>query len=228
MAKPNKRRKTGRADSRAIAPLSILVTAGPTREYIDTIRFISNPSSGRMGYAIATAAADRGHDVTLISGPVTLAPPNRVNVVNVETGSEMAAAAKRAFRSADAAVFTAAVCDYRPARRERRKLPKQAGGMSIDLLATEDIAASLGRRKGSRVTLAFALEDHDGRTKAERKRIAKNADAILLNGPANISSERAKFDFLDADGQWHEWPAGTKERVAVKIVKEIECMCASR
>lgn len=204
------------------------MTAGPTREYIDSIRFISNPSSGRMGYAIATAAAKRGHDVTLISGPVHLPRPRGATVVSVETGGEMATAAKRAFRTADAAIFTAAVCDYRPARRQPRKLPKQVDGMSIDLVATEDIAASLGRRKGRRITLAFALEDHEGRAKAERKRLAKHADAILLNGPANLNSDRAKFEFLDAVGQWHDWPEGTKAAVAMKIVRTIEELCTRR
>lgn len=208
--------------------MSIVVTAGPTREYLDSIRFISNPSSGRMGYAIATAAAKRGHDVTLISGPVSLRAPAKVTLVRTETGQQMAEATKRAFRNADAAIFAAAVCDYRPRKRLARKLPKRNEGMTIDLVPTQDIAATLGRRKGRRITLAFALEDHDGRAKAARKRLAKNADAILLNGPANIDSSRAKFEFLDADGQWHEWPEGTKAQVASRIIRAVERLQATR
>lgn len=205
--------------------LHIVITAGPTREYIDSIRFISNPSSGRMGYAIANAAARRGHRVTLVSGPVTLSAPKNVDIVHVETGRQMATATRCAFRTADAAVFAAAVCDYRPVKRARRKLPKQSGGLSLELEATEDIAASLGRRKGRRVTVAFALEDHNGRAKAERKRLAKHADAILLNGPANIESDRATFEFLDSQGAWSAWPSGPKSTIAVRIVRAVEGLC---
>lgn len=209
-------------------PLRILITAGPTREYIDSIRYISNPSSGRMGYDIAKAAARRGHVVTLVSGPVALPAPKCVEVIHVETGREMANAAKRAFDNADAAIFAAAVCDYRPARRQMKKLPKQQNGLTLDLVATEDIAATLGKRKRNRVTLAFALEDHDGRKKAERKRDAKHADGILLNGPENLHAKRAKFEFLDAEGRWHDWPEGSKSQIALRIVQAIETMCRNR
>ncbi|HPF40529.1 MAG TPA: phosphopantothenoylcysteine decarboxylase [Phycisphaerae bacterium] len=227
MAKRRPQRASARSN-RASDPLHILITAGPTREYIDAIRFISNPSSGRMGYAIATAAAARGHRVTLVSGPVALPAPQGVETLLVETGREMATAAGRAFRDADAAIFTAAVCDYRPVRRERHKLPKNPDGVTIEMTTTEDIAASLGRRKGRRVTLAFALEDRNGRQKAERKRIVKHADAILLNGPANLNADRATFEFLDAEGRWHAWPSGTKQRIAERIIRTVEKMCASR
>ncbi|GMV98559.1 MAG: hypothetical protein AMXMBFR83_29090, partial [Phycisphaerae bacterium] len=105
--------------------MNLLVSAGPTREYFDSVRFISNASSGKMGYAIAAEAARRGHRVTLISGPVGLDPPAGVTVVRVTSAAEMADACKRAFRLADAAVMTAAVCDYRPARRLAYKRPKR-------------------------------------------------------------------------------------------------------
>lgn len=216
------------ASKRNARPLNLIITAGPTREYLDTIRYLSNPSSGRMGYAIAAAAKQRGHSVKLISGPVAIAAPAGVQLIHAETGRDMAAAARRAFRDADAAIFSAAVCDYRPARRRTKKLPKQSEGLTLDLVATEDIAASLGRKKGRRVTIAFALEDHDGRKKAARKRIAKNADAILLNSPANIDSRRAKFEYLDADGEWHDWPEGSKSQLAIRIVRAVEALCGSR
>ncbi len=129
------------ASKRNARPLNLIITAGPTREYLDTIRFLSNPSSGKMGYAIAAAAKQRGHSVTLISGPVAIAAPAGVQLIHADTGREMATAAKRAFRDADAAIFSAAVCDYRPVRRRTKKLPKQSDGLTIDLVATEDIAA---------------------------------------------------------------------------------------
>lgn len=228
MAKPGRTNAGPSSKRRSKPSLKIVITAGPTREYLDSVRFLSNPSSGKMGYAIAAAAARRGHDVVLVSGPVSLSPPPSVRVVSVETGKEMAAAAKQAFQDADAAIFAAAVCDYRPARRRSRKLPKRNSGLSIDLVPTEDIAATLGRSKGNRVTLAFALEDHDGRAKAERKRIAKHADAMLLNAPSNIDSNRAKFEFLDPGGAWHDWPEGTKARIAIRVVRSTEALCASR
>jgi len=141
--------------------VKLLVSAGPTREFFDSVRFISNPSSGRMGYAIAREAARRGHEVALVSGPVTLKPPKGVNIVRVTTAAEMARACKRAFRQADVAVMTAAVCDYRPAQPSKQKLAKQARAKRVLLEPTEDIAATLGRSKGNRILVAFAMEDHD-------------------------------------------------------------------
>ena len=171
--------------------MKLLVSAGPTREFFDSVRFLSNASSGRMGYAIARAAALLGHEVTLVTGPVAIEPPRGVKVVRVVTSAEMAAACKRAFTRADAAVMAAAVCDYRPARHSARKMPKSNRSLRVLLEPTEDIAASLGRRKGRRVLIGFALEDHDGRTHAERKLRTKRFDLIILNGPANIGTDKA-------------------------------------
>lgn len=208
--------------------LHILITAGPTREYLDTVRFISNPSSGKMGYAIAAAAARRGHRVTLVSGPVELKPPSGVETFQVVAGAEMALAARRAFKSADAAVFCAAVCDYRPSTRVGRKLPKTKRRLTLELVPTEDIAASLGRTKGRRVTIAFALEDHDGRNKAEKKLRKKNADAILLNGLATIGAGDARFEFLKRGGEWEPWPRLSKAVVARRVVSAVEELVANR
>ncbi len=204
--------------------LHVVVTAGPTREYFDCVRFISNPSSGKMGYAIAEAAAVAGHRVTLISGPVALRPPRsrRVTTISVTTAAEMAKATKEAFKEADAAVFTAAVCDYRPRRRAIRKLAKKHASKSVELVPTEDIAAACGRIKGDRITVAFAMEDHDGRAHAERKLTHKNCDAIVLNGPENVGCDRAAVEVLVRDGKWQPWPAGVKSAVAGRLIREIE------
>lgn len=206
--------------------LRILITAGPTREYLDSVRFISNPSSGKMGYAIAEAARNAGHHVTLISGPVTLTPPIGVTTIHVESTAEMAAAAKKAFAKCDVAIFTAAVCDYRPRQRARLKLPKKRGGLSLRLVPTIDIAATLGRRKGRRITIAFALEDDDARRHAEAKLRRKNCDAIVLNSPATIGAETARMEFLVRGGRWQIWPTGSKKAIASHLVREIESMVA--
>jgi phosphopantothenoylcysteine decarboxylase/phosphopantothenate--cysteine ligase len=199
-----------------------VITAGPTREFFDSVRFISNPSTGKMGYAIAEAAAAAGHHVTLVSGPVALTPPPGVKRIPVVTAAEMAAATKRAFVKADAAIFVAAVCDYRPLRRAAKKLPKTAGPKSLVLVPTEDIAASLGRIKGRRVTIAFAMEDHVARPHAERKLVVKNCDAIILNSPQSVGSDTARVDFLVKGGDWRRWPAASKRGIARRIIRETE------
>ncbi|MFH1418968.1 MAG: phosphopantothenoylcysteine decarboxylase [Planctomycetota bacterium] len=221
--KPQKKR-SGRRKRR----LHILITAGPTREYFDSVRFISNPSSGKMGYAIAEAAANAGHRVTLVSGPVSLDPPKHVRTIHVETAAEMATAAKRAFASADAAIFVAAVCDYRPQRRAARKTAKQAKPKSIALVPTEDIAAALGKVKRRRITVAFAMEDHAARAHAEAKLRRKNCDAIVLNGPENVGSDSASVEFLTRDSRWEHWPAASKSRVAGRLVRQLERLAAQR
>ena len=175
-----------------------------------------------MGYAIASAAAEAGHDVTLISGPVALSAPSGVKTIVVTSAAEMAEAAKRAFDRADAAVLTAAVCDYRPRRTAKLKLAKKAVSKTVTLVPTEDIAAALGRRKGGRITLAFAMEDHDARLHAERKMARKRCDAIVLNGPENVGSDKATVEYLVRGGAWQRWRRATKAAVAKRLVREVE------
>ena len=174
-----------------------------------------------MGYAIAEAAAAKGHRVTLVSGPVAMKPPKGVTTIAVTTAAEMAAASKAAFAETDAAIFTAAVCDYRPRRRAGRKTAKKARSKTVVLVPTEDIAASLGRRKGNRITIAFAMEDHDGRLRAERKLLRKNCDAIVLNGPENVGSEQASVQWLVRGGRWQRWPRASKRQVARRLIGEL-------
>jgi phosphopantothenoylcysteine decarboxylase/phosphopantothenate--cysteine ligase len=208
--------------------MRILVTAGPTREFFDTVRFISNPSSGKMGYALARAAKRRGHDVVLVSGPVALSPPNDVEVVNVVSASEMSRACKSVFTDCAAVIMTAAVCDYRPEYRLDHKLKKQAKLRAIKLLPTEDILATLGRRKGGRVLIGFAMEDRAAHRHAESKLRRKNLDAIFLNGPENIGGSRATMELLLAGGEWQTWPPGTKSALATKVVRLAERLVEER
>lgn len=202
--------------------MKLLVSAGPTREFFDSVRFISNPSSGKMGYAIAREAARRGHEVTLVSGPVALAPPKGVKLVPVITAAEMARACKRAFLKADVAVMTAAVCDYRPAEPAKQKLAKQACPKRVLLEPTEDIAAALGRKKGCRILVAFAMEDHDAHRRAERKLAKKNCDLIVLNGPENIGSDRAIVEMFTRETGWSKPIRGSKPTIARQLVRTIE------
>lgn len=205
--------------------MKILITAGPTREYFDTIRFVSNPSSGKMGYALAAAAAARGHDVTLVSGPVSIPPPAGVRTVLVISGAEMAAAVKAAWPAQDAAIMAAAVCDYRPARQLPKKMPKSNKPLVLRLLATEDILRSCGAAKRpGQVLVGIALEDHDGRAHTEAKLQRKNCDAFVLNGPANIGSDLADVEVLVAGQGWTPWRRASKERVAARLIRLVEAL----
>ena len=206
----------------------ILITAGPTREYFDSVRFISNPSTGKMGYALAAAAARRGHEVTLVSGPVALPSPAGCRCISVVTAAEMAIAAKRGFRRSDAAILTAAVCDYRPTRPMKRKLAKQNRSRSLMLVPTEDIATSLGRVKRKRVIVGFAMEDHDHRAHAETKLRRKRCDAIVLNGPENVGSDNAVIEIFRADGTWSPRYSASKRAVATRIIRLTESLHEAR
>jgi len=207
--------------------LRILITAGPTREFFDSVRFISNPSTGKMGYALAVAALRRGHEVTLVSGPVALKPPGGCRCIHVVSAAEMADASKRAFRRADAAILTAAVCDYRPTHPLKRKLAKQSRPRPITLAPTEDIATSLGRVKKHRVIIGFAMEDHDHHAHAEAKLRRKRCDAIVLNGPENVGSDAAAIEIFHAAGHWSPACTGSKRAIATRIIRLTESLRAA-
>jgi phosphopantothenoylcysteine decarboxylase / phosphopantothenate---cysteine ligase len=204
--------------------MNLLISAGPTREFFDSVRFISNPSSGKMGYAIAAAAVRRRHNVLLVSGPVNLEPPKGVNIVRVTTAAEMSAACKKAYPFADAAVMTAAVCDYRPAKQAKRKQPKSPRPKRVLLEPTEDIAAALGRLKDHQLLIGFAMEDSDPRRKAERKCKRKNCDLMVLNGPENVGRDEAAVELFTPGGGWQEPISGTKVAIAAELVRAIEEM----
>jgi len=211
-------------DNRA---MRILITAGPTREYLDPVRFLSNASSGKLGYAIAAVAARRGHRVELISGPVALKLPPGAKVTSVVTSEEMFQAAVRLFAKCDVGILAAAVCDYRPAKRSARKLKKTGGGLTLRLHLTRDIAAYLGRIKGDRKLIGFALESHDGLRNAEEKLRRKRCDAMILNRPDTIGADRATIQVLHAPNRWDRPVTGTKLRLAAKIVALAETLEAA-
>ena len=169
---------------------TVLVTAGPTREYMDPVRFISNPSSGKMGYALARAARRAGARVVLVSGPVDLRPPRGVRLVRVESAREMYRAVMAEFRRADILVMAAAVSDYRPARRLRRKMKKGRRRMTLALVRTDDILAAAAARKGKKIVAGFAAETGDPLREARRKLEEKGLDLIVGN---DVSSPGAGF-----------------------------------
>ena len=163
------------APVRDLAGVRVVVSAGPTREYLDPVRFISNPSSGKMGFAVAEAARDRGADVTLVTGPVSLADPAGVKVVRIDSALQLRDAVVGAAEAADIVVMTAAVADYRAATQSGEKQAKVAGNVTIHLTPNPDILAELGRNKGKRVLVGFAMETHAGVERAAGKAQRKNA-----------------------------------------------------
>ena len=183
--------------------LHVVVTAGPTREYIDPVRYLSNESSGRMGFRIAEAAAARGHRVTLVAGPVHLETPPKVDRVDVVSARDMLAATREAFREADALFMAAAVADWRPARRLAGKWRKKDDGSdeaSIPLVKNPDVVATLAKRKGDRIVVGFALETADGLRRAKRKLERKSLDFVALNDASALNAARSTVTIVGRDG----------------------------
>lgn len=206
---------------------SILVTAGATREAIDPVRYISNYSTGKMGYAIAGALARRGAEVILVSGETNLAVPDGVQRVDVSSAEEMYLATKERFSKCDGAVMCAAVADYTPVSVASEKIKKSDDDMSIELKKTVDIAAALGREKGSRVLVGFALETQNESQNASLKLEKKNLDFIVLNSlrdaGAGFGGDTNKVTFVDAAGS-ESLPLMSKVEVAERIIDKIETL----
>ena len=202
-----------------------LVTAGATIEAIDPVRFISNHSSGKMGYAVAEALAARGAAVTLVSGRTALATPEGVERVDVLSAEQMYQACVERFEQMDGAVMCAAVADYTPAVVADEKLKKSDNDLSIALKRTKDIAAELGSKKGSRVLVGFAMETQNERENAASKLERKNFDFIVLNSlreaGAGFRGDTNVVTLIDGAGA-EELPLMTKREVAERIVDKIE------
>ncbi len=181
-----------------------------------------------MGYAISIEAARRGHEVTLISGPVDLPAPHGMQVIGVVSADEMLQACVREFEKCHAAIMTAAVCDYRPAERLQKKLKKQHRARSIQLQPTEDILTRLGRAKGRRVVIGFAMEDRDEHKNAEAKLRRKRCDAIVLNGIGNVGSDNAEVQILRCDTGWGIPQSGTKAQIASVVADLVEALATAQ
>ncbi len=208
-----------------------VVTAGATIEAIDPVRYISNHSTGKMGYAIAEELALRGARVTLVSGRTSLCVPTGVNRVDVVSAHDMYEAAVEAFAEADGAVMCAAVADYTPAEVSEVKIKKGDGELSIPLKRTRDIAAELGASKGSKILVGFALETNDELENAEKKLERKNFDFVVLNSlrdsGAGFGVDTNKVTFVSRGGH-EELPLMAKSEVAVSITDKIEKLCCAR
>ena len=202
--------------------MQFLVTAGPTREHIDSVRFLSNPSSGAMGYAVAQAAARRGHDVCLISGPTHLQPPQGVEFISVTSAREMLEAVLREHGRCDCLVMTAAVSDYTPARPIQGKIKKQPGGMSLELARTADILLSVADAAEGRIHIGFALEVDDAEANAKEKLKSKKLDFIVLNGPESFRSDETTATIIGADGSTNHFERVAKTALAAAIVEQAE------
>ena len=199
----------------------ILVTAGPTRERIDPVRYLSNDSSGKMGFAIAEASVAAGHEVTLIAGPVELETPKGVKRINVESAREMLAEVREAFPECDTLFMAAAVCDFRPARRLRGKWRKKDVGQeraTLELLPNPDILGTITRRKGDRLVVGFALETSDGLRRAREKLERKRMDYVVLNGPSALNAVKTSVKILGRDGSQRDLVGRTKRAVAKALV----------
>jgi len=178
------------AASQDLAGRSLVVTAGRTEEDIDPIRFVTNRSTGRMGYAVGACAVRRGARVVLVSGPTELAPPTGADLVPVRTVAEMDEATRTAFERADGLVMTAAVLDFRPENTAPSKIKKRSKGLTLTLLPTHDFLVDLGRTKGDRLVVGFAMETDDAEANARRKLEEKHLDLIVLN---DLTVEGAGF-----------------------------------
>jgi phosphopantothenoylcysteine decarboxylase/phosphopantothenate--cysteine ligase len=202
--------------------MRVLITAGPTREYLDDVRYLSNASSGRMGYALAQAARRAGWDVVLVSGPVELPAPDGCEVHLVETTAQMREACIGVFGQCDGVIAAAAVCDYKPRERITGKLSKTGGPIILEMIETDDVLAELGAMKGPRWVMGFALEAQNPRENALQKLRRKNCDWILLNAPTAIGSESNTVELLGAAGDTLASWSGTKPLVARSIIDWLE------
>ncbi|TDL35090.1 bifunctional phosphopantothenoylcysteine decarboxylase/phosphopantothenate--cysteine ligase CoaBC [Jeotgalibacillus sp. S-D1] len=204
----------------------VLITAGPTREHVDPIRFFTNHSSGKMGYAIAAKALELGAEVTLVSGPVTIPAPAGVNVIQIETAEEMKIAVMQHYREMDIIIKSAAVADYRPAVHHSEKIKKKDGAMVMEFERTADILKTLGQEKEHQILVGFAAETQDVEYYAMKKLQDKNADIIVAN---NVKQEGAGFSgdtnivtIYHRDGSKKELPLLSKEKVAEALLLEVD------
>ena len=200
----------------------ILITSGPTRQYLDPVRFLTNGSSGKMGGALAQAVLDAGHEAVVISGPVSVRYPEAAAVVFVKTTEEMLAAALEHFPRCIGAIAAAAPCDFRPKELQTQKIRKTGLHLTVELIETPDVIGALGRRKrADQWTVAFALETEEGMARAMAKLRTKQADLIVVNQPNAIDSDSSSVQILGLDGAI-VGASGPKTSVAQAILERIQ------
>lgn len=218
----------GMLAQRDLVGKTLLITAGPTREPIDAVRFISNPSTGKMGFALAAAARDRGAHVILISGPTEITAPPNVEFIRVITAQEMHNAVMASVEKSHAVIMSAAVSDFRPATSSERKIKKDEAETALKLERTEDILLKLGKSKGSRVLVGFAAETEDLERNALQKLRNKNLDLIVANDVlktgAGFATDTNIVSIYDSTGKKNELPMTAKSGVAAEIISMVAAL----
>ncbi|MBO8176475.1 MAG: bifunctional phosphopantothenoylcysteine decarboxylase/phosphopantothenate--cysteine ligase CoaBC [Bacillus sp. (in: Bacteria)] len=212
-------------ESQPLKGKKVLITAGPTRERLDPVRFFTNRSTGKMGYALAEVASSFGADVTLVSGPTSLVPPANVEFVSVESAEEMYQAVIERLSDSDIVIKSAAVADYRPKQTYQQKMKKQDGDLMIELERTKDILKEIGKRKTTQYVVGFAAETNDVEHYARQKLEKKNADMIVANNVitagAGFGTDTNIVTFVKKDGSTKTLPLMSKHEVAEKLFEEI-------
>lgn len=199
----------------------ILITSGPTRQYLDPVRYLTNASSGRMGAALVEASLALGHKVTVVSGPVEVKYPAGARVVPVVSTEEMLTICREEFDSCDGLIGAAAPCDYRPVHVEPNKIAKTGQPLELHLIETDDIVATLGAEKGFRWVVGFALETEDHRLRALAKLERKHCDLIVSNSVSAMDSLDNEVEILNPAGTVLKQIAGSKRLVADEILAVI-------
>jgi len=209
-----------------------LITAGPTREPIDPVRYLSNRSSGRMGYAIAEAAIEAGHKVVLISGPVNLDPPHGAQLVSISTGDEIFDAVYERVRECDVLVMCAAVVDYKPKQVSKNKIKKRDANLSLELVPTRDILASLPKGDRHYVVVGFAAETENLEANAQRKLQEKNCDVVVANdvsrADSGMESDENEVTILFRDDEKKTISRAPKKILARELIKIFANVCEKR
>lgn len=218
----DRRARRTRSDSmKSPSEIRFLITAGPTREFIDPIRFISNRSSGKMGYALAEAARALSPHVVLVSGPTELARPKDVEFVPVTTTQEMADAVLARYDHCDVSIMAAAVCDFRPKTTATQKIKKTKLGGTLELEPTIDILAELGKRKKSQTLVGFAAETEDIEANALDKLQRKHLDLIIANDTRAFESDTNAVTLIGRNGKPERLPEMSKTKVAAVIIQRV-------
>jgi phosphopantothenoylcysteine decarboxylase / phosphopantothenate---cysteine ligase len=201
----------------------ILITSGPTRQYLDPVRYLSNASSGQMGAALAEAALALGHEVVIVSGPVQIEYPAGAELIGVTSTEEMLTVAKERFARCDGVIGAAAPCDYRPVDVADHKLRKTGQPLTLTLVETPDVLATLGQGKGpEQWAVGFALETEDARFSALAKLERKSCDLMVLNGVTAINSSHNEVEIIASNGEMVHRASGDKLSVARQIMKLIQ------
>lgn len=200
----------------------ILITSGPTRQYLDPVRYLTNASSGRMGAALAAAALQHGHEVVVVSGPVAVDYPPGADVIQVVTTDDMLRAAGEIFPHCDGAIGAAAPCDYKPRQVSNQKLSKTGQPISLELVETPDVIAVLGQSKRrDQWVVGFALETDDRHFRATVKLQKKCCDLMVSNAPEAIDAADNHVELLGRDGHIIETISGSKQHVADRLIRQI-------